>query len=68
MGKLRNAYKVLVVKPGGKILLGRLRCRWESNILDLGEIGWGGVDWIHLAQDRGRRWAHVNMVMKFWVP
>jgi hypothetical protein len=31
--------------------------------LDLGEIGWKVVDWIHLAQDRGQWWALVNMVM-----
>jgi len=33
--------------------LGRPRCRWEDNIrMDLRNIGWEGVDWIHLAQDR----------------
>jgi hypothetical protein len=35
--------------------LGRPRHRWEINIaMDLEEIGWEGVDWIHLAQDRDR--------------
>jgi hypothetical protein len=33
-------------KPEGKTPLGRQRHRW----VDLGEIGWGGVDWIDLAQ------------------
>jgi len=28
--------------------------------MDLREIGWGGVDWIHLAQDRDKWWAVVN--------
>jgi hypothetical protein len=31
----------------------RPRCRWEDNInIDLRDIGWGGMDWIDLAQDR----------------
>jgi hypothetical protein len=34
----------------------------------LGEIGWGGVDWIGWAQDRDKWRAHVNMVLNFWVP
>jgi hypothetical protein len=39
----------------GKIPLGRPRRRWIDNIkLDLLEIGWGGVDWIGLAEDRGK--------------
>jgi hypothetical protein len=51
----RNSYRLLVVKPEGKRLLGRPRCRWVDNIwMDLGEIGWGGVDWIGLAQDRDK--------------
>jgi hypothetical protein len=53
MGEGRNEYRVLVGKPKGKRPLGRPRHRWEDGIrMDLGEIGWGGVDWIHLAQDR----------------
>jgi hypothetical protein len=52
MGKKRNAYRLLVGKPEGKRLLGRPRHRWADNIkIDLLEIGWGGVDWIGLAQD-----------------
>jgi hypothetical protein len=36
---------------------------WEHKIkLDLREIGWGGMDWIHLAQDRDQWSALVNMV------
>jgi hypothetical protein len=33
--------------------------------MNLKEIGWGGMDWIHLAQDRGQWRALVNMVMNF---
>jgi hypothetical protein len=47
----------------------RPRRRWEDNIrMDLREIGWEGVDWIHLAQDRDQWWALVNTVMNFGVP
>jgi hypothetical protein len=35
--------------------------------MDLGENGWGGVEWIHLAQDRDRWRALVNAVMNVWV-
>jgi hypothetical protein len=46
----RNAYKLLVRKPEGKRQLGRPRRRWMHSIkMDLGEIGFGGVDWIGLA-------------------
>jgi hypothetical protein len=48
-----DAYMILVGKPEGKRPLGRPRCMREDNIkIDLREIGWGGVDWIDLAQDR----------------
>jgi hypothetical protein len=36
--------------------------------MDLTEIGWGGMDWIHLAQDRDQRRASVNTVMNLQVP
>jgi hypothetical protein len=51
----RNVYRLLVGKPEGKRPLGRPRCRLVDNIkMDLLEIGWGGVDWIGLAQDRDK--------------
>jgi hypothetical protein len=55
MEEERKVYKVLVGKPEGKRPLGRTRCRWDGIRMDLREIGWGGVDWIRLAQqmDRG---------------
>jgi hypothetical protein len=53
MGENRKAYRLLLGKPEGLRSLRRPRRRWVDNILiDLGEIGWGGVDWIGLAQDR----------------
>jgi hypothetical protein len=68
MGEMRNLYRILVGKPEGEISLGRRRVRWEDNIkVDIWEIGFRGVDWIHVAQDRDRWWALVNTVMKLWV-
>jgi hypothetical protein len=64
MREERNTYRLLVGKPEGKGPLVRLRHRWVDNIrMDLVEIGWGGVDWIGLAQDRDKRRALVNAVM-----
>ena len=49
----RGLYGVLVVKPEGKIELGRPNRRWEDNIkMDLQEVRCEGVDWIELAQKR----------------
>jgi hypothetical protein len=58
-----------VGKPEGKKPLGRLRRRRVNNIrMDLGEVGWGDVDWIGLAKD-GNRWrALVNSVLNLRVP
>jgi hypothetical protein len=60
---------LLVGKPEGKRPLGRPKRRWVDNIkINLLEIGWGGVDWIGLAQDRDRWRALVNAVMNLQVP
>jgi hypothetical protein len=53
MGEKRNAYSILVGNPEGKRPLGRPIHRWVDNIkMDLREIGWGGMYWIDLVQDR----------------
>jgi len=65
----RCVYRVLMGKPEGKRPLGRCRHRWEDNVkMDLQELGWGGMGWIDLAQDRDRWWARVNVVMNLRVP
>jgi hypothetical protein len=49
----RNSCRVLVRKPEEKRPVVRSRCRSSDNIkMDLTEIGWGGNDWIDLAQDK----------------
>jgi hypothetical protein len=69
MGEVRGAYNILVGRPEGRRPLGRPRCIWEDNIkMDLREIGFGDVDWIHWAQDRDRWRALVNTVMNLQVP
>jgi hypothetical protein len=52
-GEQRNADRILVGKPEGKRLLVRQRRRWMDNIkMYLRDMGWDGMDWIDLAQDR----------------
>jgi hypothetical protein len=64
-----HAYRILVGKPEGKRPLGRQRRRWVDNIrMDLREIGWDGVDWMDIAQDRGQWRALVNTVLNLRVP
>jgi hypothetical protein len=53
----------------GNIQLGRLTRKWEDNIeTDLTEIGWGGMDWIDMAQDRDQWRSLVNIVINLGVP
>jgi hypothetical protein len=69
MGEKRNACRILVGMPEGNKPLGRPRHSWVDNIkIDLGEIEWDGVDWIHMAQDRDQWRALVNMVLNFRLP
>jgi hypothetical protein len=62
--KLLNT-KILIMH----FLFAKFLCRWVDNIrMDLGEIGWDGMDWIELAQDRDQWRAFVNTVMNLRVP
>jgi hypothetical protein len=68
MGEKRNVCMLLGGKPEEKRPLRRPRRRWADNIkMNLGEVGWGDVDWIGLAQDRNRWRAVVNSVLNHWV-
>ena len=69
MGDERGVYRVLVGKLEGKRPLGRPSRRWVDNIrMDLQKVGCGYMDWIGLAQDRGRWWRLVSVVMSLRVP
>ena len=58
-----------MVKPEGKRLLGRLRCRWGDNIkVDLQEVGCKGMHLIDVSQDRDMCRALVNAAMNLRVP
>jgi hypothetical protein len=53
-GEKRNACRLLVRKPEVRRTLERPRRRWVDNKMELGDMGWSGVDWIGLAKDRNR--------------
>jgi hypothetical protein len=68
MWEKRNTCRLSVGKPEENRPQGRPTCKWVDNIkMDLVEIGWGGVDWIGLAQDRNKCRALVNMIVNVWV-
>jgi hypothetical protein len=52
IGEKLNAYRVLVGKLEAERPLERHGRSWEDIMISVREIGWGGMDWIHLAQDR----------------
>ena len=69
MGRTHSSYGEnihgLVGKPEGKTPLGRHRRRREDNInMGLKLLGWNGLDWINLAQDKTKFRAVVNTVIK----
>jgi hypothetical protein len=69
MGEKRNAHRILVGIQEGKRPQGRPRRRWVDNIkMDLRDIGWYGMDWIDLAQNRNQWRDLVNTVMNLRVP
>ena len=68
-GEERGVYRVLLGKLEGRRPLGSPRRRWVDNIkMDLQEVVCGYMDWIGLAQDRGRWRTLVSVVMNLRVP
>jgi hypothetical protein len=64
----RHACRILVRKPEGKRPLERPRYRrMDNSKIDLREMGWDGMDWIDLAQDRDQWRTLVNTVMNLQV-
>jgi hypothetical protein len=62
-------YRVMVGKPEEERPLGRPRHRWENNIkMNFHEVGYEGMDWIELTQDRERWLELLNGVMNLRVP
>jgi hypothetical protein len=51
-GEMRSAYKIFVEKPERKRPHGRSTRRWQDIKMGLTEIGWEGVNWIRVAQNR----------------
>jgi hypothetical protein len=67
--KKMSAYRLLLGKSEGKRQLGSPNRSWVDNIKkDLGEIGWGSMDWIDLAHDFDQWRALLNTVMNLPVP
>jgi hypothetical protein len=61
---MQKCKTISVGKPEGKINLGRPGSTWDNSIrMHLKVVAWKSVDWIHLAEDRGRLQAVVNAVM-----
>jgi hypothetical protein len=63
IGEKRNACRILLGRPEVKRPLGRPRRRWVDNIkMDLREVGWDGMNWIDLAQDRDQTFSlHIML-------
>jgi hypothetical protein len=69
MEDVKNSYNILAGRREGKIPLGRSRRRCEDTIrMNLKEIGWECVGWIHLTQVRDQWPALVTKLMKLLVP
>jgi hypothetical protein len=69
MGGKRDTYKILVGNAEGKRPLGRPRHRCEYNIkIEIMEIGWERMDWMHVDQDRDQWPFRVNTIINFRIP
>ena len=69
VGKKRTAFRILVRNPERKCALESLRCRWEDDIkMDVVEVGWDGVNWSLMANDRDNLRAAGGTIMNWPVP
>jgi hypothetical protein len=68
MGGMRNSYNILVGTSEGMRPLGIPRRRWEDIRMDLREVQWEVVDWMHLTEDRDQWWALVKTIMNLLIP
>jgi len=69
IGKLNNAYRILVDKyEGKKRPLGKRSHKWKNNNrMYLREMDWLGMGWMHLAQD-GKQWWDLVNIINIFVP
>jgi hypothetical protein len=66
---MRNTYRILAGKLEGKRQRRRPRRRWEYKIgMNLRQIRWEGVDWIHVGKDRDLWRAVVKEVVNLRIP
>jgi hypothetical protein len=66
--EMRNSYQVLVGKPESNKPLRRYRRTWKDNIgMEFRELGWEGLNWVHLAQGKDKWRCLVNMVINLQV-
>jgi hypothetical protein len=68
MEETKNAYEIFIGKPEGKRPHGRTGHRWENIGMDLREMGWEGMDWMHLAEGQGTALGSCEHDMNLWVP
>jgi hypothetical protein len=68
MGEMRNAYRILGKPDERDRYEDRDVGGWTTLKWIFREIGWDGMDWVVLAQDRDQWRALVNTVINLRVP
>jgi hypothetical protein len=69
MGDSRGACRILLGRREGKRPVERPMRRWkDNNEMGFKEVGMGGMDWVYVAQDRGRWRALVSAVINLQIP
>jgi len=65
-GESKVILRILEEKPEGNRPFVRPRCKWADNIkMNLQEVGYEGMDWIDVSEDRAGWLSFVNSVMNF---